>query len=202
MDRVRGVFDDPVVLADDSSAGAVVAGAVRVTLPRAGAGVAPDVGGDGRADRTLAQRDALHPFDAVELDSGRHPVRHRNAAVQTFANGIQPHAVVRGSRNRGWKSGAAAGHDRDSGAGAASGVPGASVRDVGLERGDGASGVLAADGIRDGHGRGDDSDGGCGVGEAVWGGVRGVSRASAGSTTETGWMIAINEHSKIISSAK
>ena len=50
---------------------------------------------------------------------------------------------------------------------AASGVPGASVRDAGVEHRDWACRVLGADGIRDRDGRDDDSDGGCGVGEEV-----------------------------------
>ena len=51
---------------------------------------------------------------------------------------------------------------------AASGVSGASLRDAGVEHRDRPRRVLGADGVRGGHGSGDDPDGGCGVGEEVW----------------------------------
>src|SRR5216684_328384 len=51
---------------------------------------------------------------------------------------------------------------------AASDVPGPSVRDAGMDRRDRPRSVLGPDGVRGGHGSGDDPDGGCGAGEEVW----------------------------------
>jgi hypothetical protein len=181
MDRVRGVFDHSAVLADDPSAGAVVADVVRFALPRARSGMDRDVGGDRWGDRTLEICGSL--LDGMELDSGRDPIRCGVAAVQPVAKRIQSNAVVRGSRNRGWKSGTAPDHHRDSDTGAASSVSGSSVRDAGMECGCGAGGVLGADRVCGNHRRGDDSHGGRGVGRKVWRRVQAISINSAGNSS-------------------
>jgi hypothetical protein len=53
----------------------------------------------------------------------------------------------------------------------------------------------ALTGFCGGNGRGDDSDGGCRVGEEVWGGVRGVSQECAGSAAQTGWLEKVGVYS-------
>ena len=66
------------------------------------------------------------------------------------------------------ESRASAGDGGDPRTSAASGVPGAPVRDAGVESGDGPRGVLGPDSACDGHRCGDDPDGRCGAGKTIW----------------------------------
>jgi len=170
MAGLRRLLDDSGVLVDDSSICRVVAGAAcfRSTLAVSGfdSGVDGDVGAVLAGDAALGGRVAVS--GAVDVGSCGIAVRLRLVYLYAICKEFQRETT-------GWSSGdswvAARAATRDGwnpGAGAASGISGASERDAGLERGDRASRVLGSDGFCDGDGRGDDSHGGCGVGEAVW----------------------------------
>ena len=60
-----------------------------------------------------------------------------------------------------------------------------SVRNAGVERGNRPRSVLGVDGTRCGHGSGNDPDGGCGVGDEVWGTLPHVSQIRAGGSAES-----------------
>ena len=93
---------------------------------------------------------------------------------------FQREATRRTAGNSWRKSRSATGDGWNPGARAASGIPGASVRDAGMERRHRPRGVLGTNGVRCGHGSGDDPDGGCGVGEAVRGFLPRLSQIRAG----------------------
>src|SRR6202158_5701979 len=159
MAGLRCVFNHPRLLVDDSPSWRAIARAA----PLAIFGVAARVDGD--VDRGCAGYAALAGHLALPirlgLDRGGPPVRLRAVCVFAIREEFQREATRRtaGSSWRGPR--AAAGNGWNPGTGAASGVPGASLRDAGLERGDQPGGVLGADGVRRGHGSGDDPDGGC-----------------------------------------
>lgn len=184
MAGMRGVFDHPSILAGGSSPGAALARASEVALSRIAPGVDRDVGWGRRTDRAVAAGRAL--FDGLELDSGSAAVCCGLLDLCASGNALQLGAAWRVAGIATRASRAAFGDHRNSGPREASGVPGTFVRDAGLERRDGASGELAADGLRDDHGRGDDSHGGCGAGEAVWRGVPRVPFAGAVGAAEAG----------------
>src|ERR1019366_3126154 len=125
------------------------------------------LGGGGRAgDAALAGHLALPRRLAV----GRGGSAFRRWILCLFAirKEFQREAARRAAGSSWQESRAATGYGWNPVAGAASGVPGASLRNAGMERGNRTRGVLGTDGVRHGHGSGDDPDGGCGVGAEVW----------------------------------
>jgi hypothetical protein len=179
MDCLRRLFDDPTVLVHDSSLGGALAqyGALAISVPTAGLGV--DVDRPRRRDLALAERCAL--FDWMELDSCRTVACDWFVDIQTSRRAFQLEATQWLARGAAGPSRAAAGDKWNSRSGAASVVPGPSVRDAGVECGNGPGGGLAANGLCSDHRRNDDSNGRCGTREEVWASVLGISRARAGS---------------------
>src|SRR5260370_10672100 len=178
MAGLRRVFDHPRLLADDSSLWRAVACAASfiasLALRCAVASVDGDVGRSRAGHVALARRETL----PRRLDLGR---GHFNVCLRTvypFAirEEFQREATRRASGGSWQESRAAAGHRWNPVTGPASGVPRASVRDDGMERGNRTGGLLGTDGVRCGHGRGADPDGGCGVVETVLDTVSSLSR--------------------------
>ena len=166
MAGLRRVFDHPRLLVHDSSVCRTMACAASLAVCSAGAAVDGDVGCGCAGDSAVAGHLAL----SSGLGLGRCCPAICLRAVFIFAirKEFQRQATRRAAGSSWRKSRAAAGDGWNPVASAASGVPGASVRDAGMERRDRPSGVLGSDGIRGGHGNGDDPHGGCGVGEEVW----------------------------------
>lgn len=184
MAGLRGLLDDPAVLAADSFAHGVLARAAKVAVSRAPAGVAGDVGGCGAGHGSVEKAGLLSKH--LDVASGARSVRAGHLALCALGGALQRGATERDSGNAGRGNGTAPGDHGYPRARAASGVPGASVRDAGVERGHGACRVLLADGFCNGHGRNHDSRGGCGAGEEIRGGVSGISGVRAGDCS-TAW---------------
>ncbi len=115
------------------------------------------------------------------MGSGGCLVRDRFLALREVWGKLQCGTTRRTRANATEGISAAVDDNGDSGTGAASRVFGASVRDGGMEFGNGVGGMLGIDSVCDRYGFGHDSDGGSGVGEKIWEGVCGVSRAGSGA---------------------
>jgi len=186
MDSVRSVRDDSVVLADDPSPGGLLADAGGLALWCVGAGLDGNVGWARCADGALAEQGAL--WQGCELDAGGVAVRFGLVDLPPGGSALQLGTAGRTAGGSAWTPRAAVDDHGDSGTGAASGVSGTSVRDGGVECGNGVGCVLGADRVRCRRRRGDDSDGGCGAGEQVRRAVRHVSQTCASSFAKMGWL--------------
>jgi hypothetical protein len=184
MDCLRGLFDHPVVLVHDSSLGGALARACPLAISSAVAGVDRHVDRCWRRDLAVAKPRVL--FEWMELDSSGTLVCNRIVDLQRIRSTLQLDTTQRLARSPPGPSRATAGDDRHSRPGQASRVSGASLRDAGVECGDGAGCVLGVDWFRDCYRSGDDSNGGCGTGEEIWEGVCAISRARARTGSETG----------------
>jgi hypothetical protein len=142
-----------------------------------------------RADRPMAEGKVL--FDTVDLGAGHSAVYHRHLAVFDRGSGLQLGAIgwPAGSSDR--SSGRSSGHHRHSLAGAASCLSRPSLRDAGLERRNWSRSLLAADRLGGGDGRGDDSHGRWGVGEALRRRVRRLPAAGPRGRTQAACMTPI-----------
>ena len=187
MAGLRRVFDHSRLLADDSSVCRAVARAASFLSSLAIYGAVARLGGDVVRGRTghaaVAKRTTLP--SRLGLGSGSFAVRLRAVCLFAILEEFQCEATrwIAGSSWR--KSPAAAGDRWNPVARAASGVPGASVRDAGVERRDRGRGVLGSDGVRSAHRGGDDPDGGRGVGEKVWRDLPSVSQLRAGGSAKS-----------------
>src|SRR5271157_1632928 len=97
MAGLRRLVDYSVILADGASAGASLAGAGAFAAAGAGSRLDSDVGGNGRADRAMAQRSSL--FDLVELASSRFAVWGRHVSLSARGSALQPGATRRPARD-------------------------------------------------------------------------------------------------------
>lgn len=125
MAGLRSVFDNSLFLVSGASSGGILAGAKKVALSGLAAGVGSDVGCDGIHHAAMAAGGAL--FEGMDVGSGATFVWDRPMVVFAIEQEFQRAATGRlaGGDFREW--GTAAGDDGDSGAGAASGVSGASL---------------------------------------------------------------------------
>ena len=128
---------------------------------------------------------SFYRADWTGVGSSGFAVCLRALSVFAIRKEFQREATRRAAGNSWPESRAAAGDRWNPVASAASGVPGASLRDAGMERRNRARGVLGADGVCRGHGSGDDPDGGCGVGEEVWRLLPRVSRVRTGGSAKS-----------------
>src|SRR2546427_13231535 len=166
MAGVRHLFDDSIVLVDDPSVCWPLAGTEAISLSRAASGLDGNVGGDGGDYSAVASHSSLSSRLAVG-SSGSAPcdgTLHLFSIRQEF----QCTTTWRSAGSAWRESRAMPRHRWNSRARAPSRVPCASVRDAGLERGDGASRVLEANCVRGRLTRPNDPDGRCGVGTEVW----------------------------------
>src|SRR5271165_259649 len=185
MAGLRRLLDHPCLLADDSPVCRALAGAASflstflstLAIYRAFACVGRDVD-IGCADHT-AVAPPLTLSSGLGMERGRLAVRLRGLCVFTIREEFQRQATRRPAGDSRRKPRTATGDGWHSRASAASSVPGASLRDAGLERRHRAGSVLGADGVRRGDGSGDDRDGRCGIGEEVWRLVPRLSRIGA-----------------------
>src|SRR5882724_111741 len=166
MASVRHLFDDSIVLVDDPSLRGSLAGAEAIALPCAASGLDSNVGGDDADYSSVASHSSLSSRLAV--GSSGSALGYGTLHLFSIRQEFQRETAWRSAGSAGRQSRATTGHRWNSGARAPSCVPCASVRDVDLERRDGACRVLGADGVRDSHWSADDPDGGRGVGEEVW----------------------------------
>lgn len=176
--------DDSAVLADDPSFCGAMEGTYGIAVSSAGSGLDRDLGNLCHVDLALARHTAL--FHSVELGSGCAAVCFGDIHLQAGRGVFQLVAACRVAGNFAYESGTAFSDDGDSGACSASHLLGASLRVAGVERGDGVSSLLGADGVWGSDGRGDDSPGGRGIGEEVRGRVPGISREGAGGFAGSG----------------
>jgi len=165
MARLRRLFHCSSVLADGASAGREVAQERAVPLPLPGPCMAHNVGGHRRDYRTLAQSGPL--FHGVELDSCCRVIRRRLVSLHSIRSAFQLDPTRRAAGGAGESSPGSDDYG-NSGPGATSRISRTFVRDAGMESRDGATRVLAADGIRLRDGHGNDSNGGCRAGKKVW----------------------------------
>jgi hypothetical protein len=198
MDCLRRVFDDPIVLADDSSSGGSLARADAVALSRAGASLGWDVGSHGSRHIPLAGSPVLS--ELVELDSRGRSFLYRRDPLSTIWKGVWHEAVVGASRD--WRGArrAATGDDRNSSPSAASGLSRTPVRDAGVESGYWTGGMLGADRVCRDHGRGDDPHRGSGVGAKVRRGLSEIPGAGCGGVAEAASMIVNSRYRSGLSS--
>src|ERR1035437_2480961 len=184
MAGLRRVFDHPCLLVHDSSLCRAVAGAASflptITLYGAAARVDGHVGCGRAGHAAVAEHLALSHRLAV----GRGGSAFRRWILCLFAirKEFQREAARRAAGSSWHEPRAATGHGWHPFAGTASGVPGACVRNAGMERGNRTRGVLGTDGVRNNHGSGDDPDGGCGVGAEVWRLLSNLSQLCASSS--------------------
>src|SRR5208337_775744 len=166
MAGLRRVFDHPCLLVHDSSVCRTVACAASLAVCPAGAAVDGDVGYGCTGDSALAGHLAL----SSRLGMGRcgPAICLRTISIFAIRKEFQREAARRAARNSWRESRAAAGDGRNPVAGTASGVPGASVRNAGMEHRDRPGGLLGSDGVCHGHRGSDDPDGGFGTGNEVW----------------------------------
>src|ERR1700687_299015 len=146
MARLRHLFDHPRLLADDPSVCRAVARPASFLSPLAIYGAVARMG------RDVARRGVGHAAVAgwITVSSGL-DLGHGDCAVPLRAVGLfaireefQPEATRRPARSSWRKSRSAPGDGWNPGASAASCVPGAPVRDAGMERGHRPRGVLGA----------------------------------------------------------
>lgn len=170
MAGLRCLFDHPRLLADDSSLCRAVARAAALAIFGAIAGVGGNVGRSRAGHSPLAGHLALS--NRLDVERGGSAVRWRIVRLFAIGKGFQRNPTWRPARSSRRQPRAAVGNGWHQIESAASSVPSASVRNASVERRDRARGVLGADGVRCGYRSGDDPNGGCGVGEEVWKGVR------------------------------
>jgi hypothetical protein len=170
MAGLRAIFDHSRILADDSSFCRAMASAASfipaITIFGAVAGVGGNVGRGRAGHAALARRTAVS--NRLGAGSSGSAVRLRAVHLFAFREKFQRAATRRAAGGSWCESRPAAGDGWNPFASAASSVSGAPVRDAGLERGHRARSLLGIDRVRRGRGSGDDPNGGCGVGEAVW----------------------------------
>jgi hypothetical protein len=182
MVGLRGLFHHSFVLVYGASARRAVAVQREFAVPGAGPGVGHDVDWHGLPYGTLAARSYL--FDVLELASGRCFLCGGHLPLFPIRSALQLEATRRLARSIAESAGAAAGHDRDTLTRAASGVPGAFMRNGGVDPRDWACGLLESDRFCRHHGSYDDSHGGRGIGEAVRDRVQAVPALSSGCAAE------------------
>src|SRR5271157_82095 len=153
MAGLRRVFDHSRLLADDSSVCRALARTASFISALAIYGAVARLGGDVGRGRTGHAAVARRTTVSSELDLGRSgsAVRLRVVCLFTIPEEFQCEATRRIAGSSWRKSPAAAGDRWNPVAGSPSGVPGASVRDAGMERRDRARGVLGSDGVRSAH---------------------------------------------------
>src|SRR4029077_7857000 len=170
MASLRTVFDRPRLLADDSSVCRTLARTASLisslAIHDAVARVDCDVGSSRAGNPALARSTTLPSRLAVGSVSVA--VCLRAVCVFAIREKFQREATWRPAGNSWWKSRSATGNGWNPGACAASRIPGASVRDAGMECRNRTGRLLGVDGVRSGHGSRDDPTGGCGVGGEVW----------------------------------
>jgi len=167
MGRLRYLFDHPRFLADGPSACRAVARTASISIYSAVARVDCDVGSSRAGHPALARSTTLSSRLAV--GAGGIAVRMWVVCLFAIREKFQREPTRRPAGSSWRKSGSAPGDRWNPGACAASCIPGASVRDAGMERRNRPRSLLGPDGIRSGHRSGDDPDGGCGIGKAVRG---------------------------------
>ena len=143
-----------------------VACAAAVSIPLTVTRVDNNVGRGCAGHQALAGRLALSI--GLGLGCGGFVVSFRALPLFGIRKEFQREATGQSAGNSRRKSRAAAGNGWNPFPSAAPSVPGASLRDAGMERGNRSRRLLGANGARRGHRSGNDSDGGCGVGKAVW----------------------------------
>src|SRR5712692_8188183 len=166
MAGVRHLFDDSIVLVDDPSVCWPLAGTEAISLSRAASRLDGNVGGDGGDYSAVASPSSLSSRLAV--GSSGSALCYGTVHLFSIRQEFQRTTTWRSAGSAWRQSRAMPRHRWNPRARAPSRVPCASLRDAGLERGDGASRVLGVDGVRDGHRGGDDPNGRCRVGEEVW----------------------------------
>src|SRR5712692_4849605 len=179
MAGVRHLFDDSIVLVDDPSVCWPLAGTEAISLSRAASRLDGNVGGDGGDYSALAERGAL--LCGLGTGAGGSFVRHGVLHLFALRKKLQRETTWRSAGGAWRQSRATPCHRWNSRARPASRVPGASLRDAGLERGDRPSRMLGADGVRGGHRCPDDPDGGRGTRTEVWRCLSRVSQLSSWS---------------------
>jgi len=182
MAGLRGLLDHSLVLVHGASPRRAVAVQRRIAVPGAGSGLGDDVDWHGLSDRTLAARSLV--LDPVELASSRCFVRGGDLPLFPVRSALQLEATRRLARSFAESARAATGHDWDTLTRAASGVPGTSMRNGGVEPRDRAGGLLQSDRFCRHHGRCDDSHGGGGIGEEVRDRVQSVPALGSGGAAE------------------
>jgi hypothetical protein len=187
MARLRRLFDNPIVLADDPSSSTSLASLPGLALPHADSHLVPHVGWHGRADELVAQCNFL--FDSVDLGSCRALVCDWHLHLFNRRGTLQLGTTQRSAGSSRGSPRRSTGNHRYSLASPPPCLSRPSLRNAGLEHGHRPRSLLAAHGVIDCDRSGDDPDGGCGVGKALRCGVRRVSSERPRSPPETAHMI-------------
>lgn len=176
---MRCVLNRTGILVASAHANEILACIARHAVFGSDAGVDGDVGGDDRTD--LAVQEFVFVFQPVGMDTCWHRVCPGNLCLYARRQRLQFQATRGCSSTLSAKQYATTDNVGNSPTRAASDLSSPPSRDAGMEHWEWDGRMLRPHSVCSGYGRGHDSCGRCGVGEAIWRGVLRLPRDRSGS---------------------